>query len=90
MGAGVLGKLANHALVHAVDDLKDAVGLFAATEEDRLEHTSRVRNALERRALVASVFACADIVERLDGANAERALAVHQPDRLLFVDRPKH
>ncbi len=86
MGAGVLWQLADDALVHAIDDRKDTVGLLAAAEEDRLEHAPGVRDAPERCALVTGVFARADVVERLDGADAERALAVHEPDRLLFVD----
>ncbi len=90
VGPRVLGQSPDDALVHAVDRGQDAVGLGACAEEDGLEHAARVGDPPEGCALVAGVHARADVVERLDGADAERALAVHEPNGLLFVDRSQY
>ena len=87
--AGVLGKCAHDALVHGLHGPKHPVGLRAVAEEDPLEHRAGVRDPPEGRGLAVGVLAGSHVVQGLDGADAQRALSVHQADGLLFVHPPQ-
>ena len=65
----------------------DLVRLGAGAEEDRLERLRGVREAQERPVARARVGLGADEVDRVGGAQHQRALAVVEPDDALAVDR---
>ena len=88
--AGVLGQLPDDALVEFADVGEHAIGLRPGTEVDRLERVAGVDEALERGQLGVRVLARADVVQWGERADAQRPLAVEEPDDALVVDAPEH
>ena len=80
VAAAVRVELALDLAVHPRDDGEDAVGLGAGAEEDGLEHLRRGDEPLEGLIAVARVVLGADVVARVEGADQQRALAVHETD----------
>src|SRR5437588_4455188 len=76
--------------MHLVDGREHCVGLISRSEHDRLEPAPGVREALERGGPGGGVLARADVVERVQRADAERALPVEEADCPLFVHTPQH
>src|SRR5687768_10706229 len=76
--------------MHLVDSGEDPVGFGARAEEDGLEHLCGRDETVERTVRGAVVQQGAHEVPRVDGADAERALAVEKSHRALPLDAAEH
>jgi hypothetical protein len=72
--------------VQSADVRQHAIGLRARPEIDLLEGMTGVDEAPERRQLSVRALRRNDIVQRGQRADAERTLAVHEPDDVLLVN----
>jgi len=84
--AGVLGQRASHLFVQFADVGEHAIGLRALAEVDLLERVAGVDEPPERRQPRVRVLGGADVVERRQRADAQRALSVKKADDVLLVD----
>jgi len=76
--------------VQTADIAEHVVGLLAGAEVDLLERVAGVDEAPERGQLGVGMLAGPDVVQRRQRPDAQRPLAVEQPDKMLLVHVAEH